>query len=67
MIWTTSKPNSQHRIDLPIDGDRNRQPKKAYSQVKRFFGEFWQFSLYYGEFIASRSHSQASSRGDQTH
>ncbi|ERT08490.1 hypothetical protein M595_1473 [Lyngbya aestuarii BL J] len=67
MIWTTSKPNSQHKTDLSVDGDRRRQPTKVYSQVKRFFGEFWQFSLYYGEFIATRSNSQASSRGDQTH
>ena len=65
MIRTTFKCNFPRRSDLSARSDCG-QPAKTYWQLRRFLGKFWQFSLYYGEFIGNRSHSQPPSRGERT-
>ncbi|MEB3280290.1 MAG: hypothetical protein VKK42_15355 [Lyngbya sp.] len=65
MIRTTSKFNSQNQTNS-VDSPNRSQATKISRQLRRFWGQFWQFSLYYGEFMAARSQSTASGQPQRT-
>ncbi|MEL7034056.1 MAG: hypothetical protein AAFO04_00325 [Cyanobacteria bacterium J06592_8] len=52
MIWMTPKLNSDRKINGSVES--NHKSSKIVHPIQNFLKGFWQFSLYYGEFIADR-------------
>ncbi|WP_413163453.1 hypothetical protein ACL6C3_29010 [Capilliphycus salinus ALCB114379] len=62
---TTSNFNSPNPTQS-VDSRHRSQATKISEKLRGFFGQFWQFSLYYGEFIAARSQSPTSGQPQRT-
>ncbi|MDY7019870.1 MAG: hypothetical protein SWJ54_00730 [Cyanobacteriota bacterium] len=53
MIWMTSKLNSHKKVNGSVES--SRKSAKIVHSIQNGLRRFWQFSLYYGEFIADRA------------
>lgn len=67
MIMMISKLNSKTQTDLAPDSDCRSQSVKIYRKARGFFRKFWEFSRFYGEYIARSSQPTTASQDTPTH
>lgn len=67
MIRITSQFNSKQKTEFPLNARFSNKSLKIYDDVRGFLRRFWQFSLYYGEYIAKSSHSPTPSQDKPSH
>ncbi len=67
MIVIISKLNSKTQTDLAPDSDCRSQSVNIYRRARGFFRKFWEFSRFYGEYIAKSSQPRTVSPDPATH